>query len=124
MTFALILGAIYTLWAKEFIGFFTNLSNVLQSALKYHIFIGVFPLLSCLGIVYYGIFNGALQTTPICISMIFTIIFYLASFMILIPIYGNIGLWLSFLIFYFIRTCSLLLFLPSFLQRFPYTLIK
>lgn len=121
MTLAIMLGVIYTIWAKDFIGLFTNLSDVLHSALKYHIFIGVFPLFACLGIVYYGIFNGALQTTPICISMIFTIISYLASFVILVPTYGNIGLWLSFLVFYFVRTCSLLLFLPSFLQRFPYT---
>lgn len=75
---------------------------------------------TALGIVYYGVFNGTLQTTPICISMLFTAASYLLAKAALVPELGNSGLWLAFLVFYVARSGFLLIFVPSLLKKFPY----
>ena len=82
------------------LGCFTNLHSVIATAQQYDLFIAFFPLISALGIVYYGVFNGALYTRPICISMLLTAGCYLTAYFTLIPLYGNIGLWLGFLTFF------------------------
>lgn len=97
---------------------FTDLTNVISTAQEYDLFIAFFPMISALGIVYYGVFNGALYTKPICISMLLTAACYLTAYFTLIPLYGNIGLWLSFLVFYIARSGFLLLFVPKLQQRF------
>lgn len=99
------------------LGCFTNLHNVIATAQQYDLFIAFFPLISALGIVYYGVFNGALYTRPICISMLLTAGCYLTAYFTLIPLYGNIGLWLAFLIFYIARSSFLLFFVPKLQQR-------
>ena len=43
--------------------------------------------------------------------------FYLTAYFTLIPLYGNIGLWLAFLIFYIARSSFLLFFVPKLQQR-------
>ena len=99
------------------LGCFTNLHSVIATAQQYDLFIAFFPLISALGIVYYGVFNGALYTKPICISMLLTAGCYLTAYFTLIPLYGNIGLWLAFLIFYIARSSFLLFFVPKLQQR-------
>lgn len=118
ISFGLAQSIFYYLARHAILGCFTNLPNIIAAAQEYDIFIAFFPLISALGIVYYGIFNGALYTKPICISMLITVSCYLAAYFTLIPIYGNIGLWLSFLIFYIARSGFLLLFVPKLQQRF------
>ena len=99
------------------LGCFTNLHSVIATAQQYDLFIAFFPLISALGIVYYGVFNGALYTRPICISMLLTAGCYLTAYFTLIPLYGNIGLWLAFLIFYIARSSFLLFFVPKLQQK-------
>lgn len=108
---------VYLTCHQAILSCFTDLSGVIITAKQYDIFIALFPLISALGIVYYGIFNGALYTKPICISMILTAGCYLAAYLTLIPLYGNIGLWLSFLVFYLARSSFLLLFIPRLKQH-------
>lgn len=114
-------SAVYYLWRSDIIGIFTHQQEILSTACHYDIFIALFPVLSALGIVYYGIFNGTLQTTPICISMLLTAAAYLSAKALLVPTLANSGLWLAFLVFYLARTGFLLMFVPSFIKKFPYT---
>lgn len=111
-------SVLYYLGRHYILSCFTDLPNVIATAQQYDLFIAFFPLLSALGIVYYGIFNGALYTSPICISMLLTVSCYLAAYFTLIPLYGNIGLWLAFLVFYIARSSFLLVFVPRLQQRF------
>ena len=99
------------------LGCFTNLHSVIATAQQYDLFIAFFPLIRALVIVYYFVFNGALYTKPICISMLLTACCYLTAYFTLIPLYGNIGLWLAFLIFYIARSSFLLFFVPKLQQR-------
>lgn len=113
--------ALYYLWRSRIIALFTGLPDILATVQQYDIFIAFFPVLSALGIVYYGIFNGTLQTTPICISMLLTAASYIAAKLLLVPVLANTGLWLAFLVFYLARTGFLLVFVPSFVKKFPYS---
>jgi MATE family multidrug resistance protein len=61
---------LYFVWRAKIAGLFTGLPQILAAVNRYDMFIVFFPILSALGIVYYGVFNGTLQTTPICISML------------------------------------------------------
>lgn len=118
MLIAVLQMGFYYIFAQKILLLFTDLPEVLLTANDFNIYITIFPLLSALGIVYYGIFNGTLQTTPICISMLITLLCYLVAKFTLVPTWGNIGLWLAFLVFYFSRTFFLLLFIPKFLRSF------
>ena len=120
MIAALAQSAVYYLYRSDIIAVFTRQPEILNTACRYDLFIAVFPLLSALGIVYYGVFNGTLQTTPICISMLLTAAAYLTVKTTLVPILANSGLWLAFLVFYVARTGFLLMFVPSFIKKFPY----
>lgn len=111
---------LYFLWRAKIAGLFTGLPQILAAVNRYDMFIVFFPVLSALGIVYYGVFNGTLQTTPICISMLFTAASYLLAKAALVPELGNSGLWLAFLVFYVSRSGFLLIFVPSLLKKFPY----
>lgn len=106
------------MWRTKIAGLFTGLPQILAAVNRYDMFIVFFPVLSALGIVYYGVFNGTLQTTPICISMLFTVASYLLAKAALVPKLGNSGLWLAFLVFYVARSGFLLIFVPSLLKNF------
>ena len=108
---------LYLACRSVILGCFTDLASVLETARRYDIFIALFPFISALGIVYYGVFNGALYTKPICISMLMTAGCYLTAYFTLIPAYGNVGLWASFLVFYVARSSFLLLFVPRLTRR-------
>lgn len=109
---------LYFVWRAKIAGLFTGLPQILAAVNRYDMFIVFFPVLSALGIVYYGVFNGTLQTTPICISMLFTAASYLLAKAALVPELGNSGLWLAFLVFYIARSGFLLIFVPSLLKNF------
>lgn len=112
----------YYLLRESVLYFFTDLSDVLSTAYEVDIYIMLFPVISALGIVYYGIFNGALVTAPICYSMLLTGASFLATKIALVPVFGNTGLWQAFLIFYIARTSFLLIFIPYLCRKTLYNI--
>lgn len=118
---ALMLSAAWFWGDLFFIGLFTNLPEVIEQARIYSVYITLFPLISALGIVYYGIFNGALKTRLVCWSMLLTLALYLGADHWLVPVWGNHGLWMSFLAFYVGRSGFLLLFVPSLLKKIDFS---
>lgn len=100
---------------------FTDLPEVLAAAYEYDVYIAFFPFIAALGIVYYGVFNGALVTAPICYSMLLTGAAFLTTKTALVPLLGNTGLWQSFLVFYVARTGFLLVFLPFLYRKLGFT---
>lgn len=118
---ALMLSAAWFWGDLFFIGLFTNLPEVIEQARIYSVYITLFPLISALGIVYYGIFNGALKTRLVCWSMLLTLTLYLGADHWLVPVWGNHGLWMSFLAFYVGRSGFLLLFVPSLLKKIDFS---
>ena len=68
----------------------------------------LFPILSGAGLAFYGIFTGTAETKPIRNSALLALILCLLTWKIGVPRWGNHGLWMSLLAFYFGRTIFLL----------------
>jgi len=65
-----------------------------------------------------GIFIGAAQTSEMRNGMIISVAFFILSSEVLINIYGNHGLWLSFLFFMIMRSVTLNYYFKNILKQF------
>lgn len=97
---------------------FTDLPEVLATAGEYSIYVALYPLAASIGVVYSGLFNGALKTRPVCVSMALALALFLAGERSFVPLWANHGLWLAFLIFYVGRSGFLLMFMPALTRKF------
>ena len=82
--------------------------EVIKEIDKFLIFIIISPLISVLSFHMDGIFIGANLTKIMRNSVFISFIIYLSSILLLVPYYGNFGLWISFMIFLFFRGVLLL----------------
>ena len=69
----------------------------------------VYPLVAGIGLALYGMFTGATYTAPVRNMMIMALAVFLLAERFLVPLMGNDGLWISFLLF--VGSQSLILFL-------------
>lgn len=106
--FAILLGFSYFLFNQKIICIFTTIPEILLTSQKYSIWIIIYPFVAFIGLTFYGIFTGAAVTFPIMISTFLAFIGFFISWKFLIPIYQNNGLWISLLVFYFLRSVLLI----------------
>jgi MATE family multidrug resistance protein len=59
----------------------------------------IYPFCASVGLIFYGVFNGITYTAPIRNSTMLALLMYLVAQVSLVPLYGNHGLWISFLLF-------------------------
>lgn len=107
------LSLLYALSYTHVFNAFTVIPEVVELGKEFSPWMIIFPFCASGGLVFYGVFSGATQTAPIRNSMILSLLSYVVAQYVLIPIYGNHGLILSFLIFSFGRTFFLGLCVPS-----------
>ncbi|MDS0526884.1 MATE family efflux transporter [Clostridium sp. SHJSY1] len=105
---AMLMSVLYLIVYKDLISVFTNVNEVANLAEKYGLWTSLYPLLACGGLIFYGVFTGAAVTRPIFISTFLSLLAFLSCCKVTIPIYGNHGLWISLLVFYFGRTIFLI----------------
>lgn len=103
-----LLTGIYLLSYRELLKIFTNLSEVLVLAERYSIWIVFYPLLAFVGLTFYGVFTGSSVTKPIFYSTLGALGGFLLSWKFVIPLLKNDGIWISLLVFYFLRSLFLL----------------
>jgi len=94
---------------NQIIAVFSNLPEVIAAASTYALWIMAFPLVAGVGLVFYGVFTGTTATRPVRNSTILAVITFLIAWKIALPIWGNHGLWISFLCFYLGRSVFLIL---------------
>lgn len=87
---------------------FTDLQEVAVLAAAYRNYVLVYPVIAGLGLALYGMFTGATYTAPIRNMMLIALAVFWPVERLLVPLLGNDGLWISFLIFVGIQ--SLILF--------------
>ena len=87
---------------------FTDLQEVAVLAAAYRNYVLVYPVIAGLGLALYGMFTGATYTAPIRNMMLIALAVFWPVERVLVPLWGNDGLWISFLIF--VGTQSLILF--------------
>ena len=96
---------------------FTDIPQVLTQLRTYGFWIAVFPLVAWPGVSFYGIFTGTGDTGPVRDSAVLALLFFLAAHLVLVPIWGNHGLWAAFIAFYLGRSLFLA---PRYRSTFQY----
>ncbi|QHZ47537.1 MULTISPECIES: MATE family efflux transporter [unclassified Bacillus (in: firmicutes)] len=114
---AVLLSAGYFLLKDAIIPLFTPLESVLEAAKTYDVWIVLFPLAASFGLIFYGIFIGATEIGPVRNSIALAALVFLAAFFTAVPVFGNHGLWLSFLLFSFGRSLFLCMAVPGLTGR-------
>ena len=106
--FALIYSLLFYLFINDIIMLMTSIESVISEIQKYTIWIIISPLISFLSFHMDGVFIGANKTKIMRNTVIISFIIFIISLYIFIPVYGNDGLWFSFLLFLFFRGILLL----------------
>lgn len=89
---------------------FTDIEAVLVMSKDYIPWMYIFPVTIGIGMAYYGLFVGAAFTSAIRNSMAMALILFLLTCKIAIPLYGNHGLWLAFILFSLTRSITMYMY--------------
>jgi len=104
---ALFVSFIYFIFGETILGLFTNIDAVLASAKIYLPWMIITPIISIWSFQLDGIFIGASYTKEMRNAMIVSMLIYLGLLFVLIPQWGNHGLFLGLSLFMIIRAITL-----------------
>ncbi|SDZ42857.1 multidrug resistance protein, MATE family [Evansella caseinilytica] len=110
---AVILALCIFFFGKQFISLFTDIDEVKVVAEQFAIWMMIFPFAGFWGLQLEGVFSGATEARGIRNSMFLALLVFLPAVWLLVPAYGNHGIWLSFILFSFSRSLFLSLFIPK-----------
>lgn len=96
---ALALTLIFLVWGGHLIDLMTTEPNVRELARVYLPFAALTPVLGALAFIMDGVFIGATWSRDIRNMMILSLALFLATWWVLMPIYGNTGLWIALWVF-------------------------
>ncbi|RKL67301.1 MATE family efflux transporter [Salipaludibacillus neizhouensis] len=114
LTLSLVAGA------EVIISFYTSIPEVQRLSEIYFFWLLLFPIFTFWGIQLNGVFSGATEAAPIRNSLIVSMLVFITSAAILVPIFQNHGLWASFILFSLARSISLGMYVPKLSARvFP-----
>lgn len=117
---SIIIASVYYLLNDYILRLFTTIPRIIETAQSYEIWLIVFPLAASFGIVLFGVFTGATEAAPIRDSMLLALSIFLIVYFLVVPVAGNHGLWLSFIIFSAGRSVFLAIFVPRLTRKlFP-----
>lgn len=116
---ALLMGSYY-LTSDYCIRLFTGIEDVISTAKVYDIYVLFYPLCAGVGMVLYGVFCGATKTGPVRNMMLVALgVFYLTQ-QLLVPLWGNAGLWLALLCFMLTQSIVLSCYLSTLRKLFTF----
>lgn len=97
----------YLLLGSVIIALLTGIPEVREAAGNYLVWAALAPLVAVWGFLMDGVFIGATWTRTLRNAMVVSVAVYLAAWAVLMPIFGNHGLWLAFLLFLAARSTTL-----------------
>lgn len=100
---ALLYALVYAMAGSALIDLLTDQADIAGLANTYLLWAMLAPLISMPAYLYDGIFMGATRTRPLMLTMLACSLSFLGLSLLLLPLLGNHGLWLSFLIFNALR---------------------
>lgn len=100
---------VYALAGDALIRLLTDQPTIAELADQYLIWAALAPLVSMPAYLYDGVFMGATRTRPLMLIMVACSASFLILSLILLPLWANHGLWVSFLIFNGLRGAGLAL---------------
>lgn len=105
---ALLLALALWLWDHQIVALFTNIQEVRAAAMDFLPWVIAAPLLSVWCFQLDGIFFGAAWSGAIRNALLVAVLLFLGSCWLLVPPFGNHGLWLSLMILNVLRAVTLL----------------
>ncbi len=109
---ALVYLLVYATLGTQLINLFTGIEVVRDEAYAYLPWVVASPLISVWSFQLDGIFIGTTRTREMRNGMLISLAVYLLAVELLLPLWGNHGLWLSLLIFLAARALTLGVFYP------------
>lgn len=103
----LILSLLFAILGSFVIDIMTTADDVRLEAKLYLPWIIVVPIVGAPSWMLDGIFIGAMRTRNMRNSMLISTLIYISCVLVLIPLFGNHGLWISILIFFVARAITL-----------------
>ena len=103
LVFAIFYSTIFYFFSYNIVTLITPINDIILEIQLYIPWIILSPLISFLSFHLDGVFIGANKTKIMRNTVILSFIIYLIALLILVPLYGNHGLWCSFIIFMFFR---------------------
>lgn len=94
---ALLFVLLYLAGGRSFMSMLTNDVSVLSRASDYHCWTLLLPVCGVASFLWDGIYIGATAPRLMLLSMLTGMTVFLAGYCWLVPVYGNHGLWASFL---------------------------
>jgi len=110
--FSLIIAVLYALLGDAIIRLFTDLDAVTSAARAYLPWLIFLPVISVWSFQLDGIFIGATRSAEMRNAMLTSLALYLVACWLLIPLFGNHGLWLAMSIFMTARAITLAAYYP------------
>ena len=107
ITFALLFTGVYALFSKGILGLLTDKESVLELANEYITWVLLIPIASFSAFLWDGIFIGATASAEMRNAMILSSVVFFLSYFLLMPMWGNNALWLSFIIYLAARGITL-----------------
>ncbi len=92
----------YFFAGRQLLYLFTNQTEVIKAALPYLWWIIIFPIFGFACYIWDGIFVGLTASTAMRNTMLWSLVFFLTSYVLSRPM-GNNGLWLSLVVFMVVR---------------------
>lgn len=107
---ALPFTVLYALFPDWFIGLVSDQPDIIPMAQPYHIYLAAIPLITFAAFLWDGVYIGATASRAIRNTMLISSIgVFLPSSLLLMPPFGNHGLWIAFLMFMVARGLSMTL---------------
>ena len=99
---------LYWAFPEAFIGLISDQPGIAEQARPYYIYRILIPVITFAAFLWDGIYIGATAAKEIRNTMIIaSILVFLPAWFILMPLYGNHGLWIAFLLFMVARGVSM-----------------
>ena len=112
-----LISILYLCFKNQFINLMTDIQSIKTLSLSYSYWVVIIPLISSFCYQFDGIFVGASQTRELRNAMIISVSIYIISAINLTSIFGNLGLWISFGIFFIARGLTLFLYLDRIYKK-------
>lgn len=109
----LVLTFAYLVFGADILALFSNQDEVLATASTYLPWMIISPLVAVWSFQLDGIFIGVGHTREMRNAMIISTLLYLALVWLLLPLYGNHGLYLALTLFMILRACTLGYYYPG-----------
>lgn len=116
---ALIYCAAYAIFGNAIVASITGIAEVRASAAEYLPWLIVTPLVSIWSFQLDGIFIGTTRTVAMRNAMILSLAVFLAAVWLLLPLWGNHGLWAAFILFMAVRAVTLGIAYPGIARDLP-----